>query len=49
MEKIKFPWGELIIVGANKKFSVGIDTIFSSKETDTKGTYLKLGHAMYVV
>ncbi len=49
MEKIKLPWGELIIVGATKTFSVGIDTIFPSKQTDREGTYLKKGHGLYVV
>ncbi len=49
MEKLKFPWGELIIVGANKKFSIGVDIIYPKKETDKKAAYLKKGRGMYFV
>lgn len=49
MQKIEFPWGELIIVGVTKKFSIGIDTILPKKETDKNGAYLKKGSGMYFV
>lgn len=49
MEKIKFPWGELIIVGTTKDFSIGVDIITPGSEPDTPGTYLKKGVAMYYV
>jgi hypothetical protein len=49
MEKIQLPWGELMIVGVTKKFSIGIDIIYPHKETDTEGTYLKRGHGLYFV
>lgn len=49
MEKIKFPWGELIIVGATDRLSVGVDTIYPGSQTDQEGTYLKRGVAIYYV
>lgn len=49
MEKIKFPWGELTIVGTTKELSVGIDTIYPSAQTDSKNAYLKKGVAIYYV
>ncbi len=49
MEKIKLPWGELIIVGTTDELSVGVDIILPGKETDQKGTYLKKGLAIYYV
>lgn len=49
MEKLKFPWGELIIVGTTKEFSVGVDIITPGSTPDEPGTYLKKGVAMYYV
>lgn len=49
IKKIKLSWGELIIVGRTKKFSIGIDIIFPGKETDKEGTYLKKGDGIYYV
>ena len=49
MEKIKFPWGELIIVGTTEDFSIGVDIITPGSEPDTPGTYLKKGVAIYYV
>ena len=49
MEKIKFPWGELIIVGVTDELSVGVDIIKPGAEPDGPGTYLKKGLAMYYV
>lgn len=49
MEKIKFPWGELIIVGTTKELSVGVDIITPGATPDEPGTYLKKGTAMYYV
>ncbi|MBU1326844.1 hypothetical protein KKB64_00425 [Patescibacteria group bacterium] len=47
--KTKFSWGELLIIGVTKKFSIGVDTIVPHKETDKEGTYLKKGRVMYFV
>lgn len=49
MEKLKFPWGELIIVGTTKEFSVGVDIITPGSTPGEPGTYLKKGVAMYYV
>lgn len=49
MEKLKFPWGELIIVGTTKELSVGLDTIYPAAETDNKNAFLKKGVAIYYV
>lgn len=49
MEKIKFPWGELIIVGTTDELSVGVDIINPGAEPDGPGTYLKKGVAIYYV
>lgn len=49
MEKIKLPWGELIIVGTTKEFSVGVDIISPGATPDKPGTYLKKGVALYYV
>ena len=49
MEKIKFSWGELIVVGRTDKLSVGIDIVVPGAETDQKGAYLKKGIAIYYV
>ena len=49
MEKIKFPWGELIIVGKTDKVSIGIDIIVPGAETDKEEAYLKKGIAIYYV
>jgi len=43
MEKLKFPWGELIIVGTTKELSVGMDIITPGSTPDEPGTYLKKG------
>lgn len=49
MEKLKFPWGELIIVGTTKELSVGVDIISPGSTPDEPGTYLKKDVAMYYV
>ena len=49
MEKIKFPWGELIIVGVTNELSVGVDIITPGSTPDEPGTYLKKGVVMYYV
>ena len=49
MEKIKFPWGELIIVGTTKELSVGVDIITPGSTPDEPGTCLKKGIALYYV
>lgn len=49
MEKIKFPWGELIIVGVTKELSIGIDIIKPGAQPDIAGAYLKKGLAIYYV
>lgn len=49
MEKLKFPWGELIILGVTHELSVGLDTIYPAAETDNKRAFLKKGVAIYYV
>jgi hypothetical protein len=49
MESIDLEWGNLIVVNENKKFSVGIDTIFPGKNTDSPTAYLKKGKAEYYI
>ncbi|PIP88228.1 hypothetical protein COW80_01540 [Candidatus Beckwithbacteria bacterium CG22_combo_CG10-13_8_21_14_all_01_47_9] len=49
MEKLKFPWGELIIVSTTKELSVGMDIITPGSTPDEPGTYLKKGVAIYYV
>lgn len=49
MEKIKFPWGELIVVGTTKELSVGVDIISPGATPDEPRTYLKKGVAIYYV
>jgi hypothetical protein len=49
MEKIKLPWGTLIIVGATNELSVGIDIISPNCSTDAEGSYLKRGFGIYYV
>jgi mannose-6-phosphate isomerase-like protein (cupin superfamily) len=49
MEKIKFPWGELTIVGETKELSVGVDIIFPGCQIGQKGMCLKKGLAIYYV
>lgn len=49
MEKIKFNWGELIIVGTTNELSIGIDIILPGKETDSPNAYLKKGTGIYYV
>jgi len=49
MEKLKFPWGELIIVGGTNDFSISIDVVNPGGEPDNKKTYLKKGIAIYYV
>ena len=47
--KLKFPWGELILVGESNEFSVSIDIVNPGGEPDSKKTYLKKGVAIYYV
>jgi len=47
--KLKFPWGELILVGESGEFSVSIDVVKPGGEPDSKKTYLKKGIAIYYV
>lgn len=49
IERIQFPWGELVVVGRTNEISVGIDTILPGTETDKEGTYLKRGIAIYYI
>jgi len=49
MEKLKFPWGELIIAGGTNDFSVSIDVVKPGGEPDSKKAYLKKGVAIYYV
>ncbi|MBU0619323.1 hypothetical protein KKD62_03755 [Patescibacteria group bacterium] len=49
MKKIKFPWGELFIIGTTDELSVGIDIIHPKKQTDKPSAYLKKGVAIYYV
>lgn len=49
MEKLKFFWGEFIVLARTKKLSVGIDVVFPDKETDDENTYLKKGIAIFYI
>jgi len=46
---MKFPWGELILVGSTNEFSVCVDIINPGSEADSRDAYLKKGVAMYYV
>lgn len=49
MEKLKFPWGELILVAQTDKFSVSVDVVNPGGVPDGQKAYLKKGLAIYHV
>ncbi|GAJ11727.1 unnamed protein product, partial [marine sediment metagenome] len=49
MEKLKFPWGEFIVLARTKKLSIGIDIVFPNQESDDGKTYLKKGTAIFYI